>query len=47
MPYLVEGDRKKTLQSVQSNMEQFLEASRSGSDLVCSCPSCGYFMKVL
>ena len=47
MPSLVEGDRKKTLQSVQSNLEQLLEASRAGSDLVCSCPSCGYFMKVL
>jgi glycerol-3-phosphate dehydrogenase subunit C len=47
MPYLVEGDRKKTLQSVQSNLDHLLEASRSGSDLVCSCPSCGYFMKVL
>jgi glycerol-3-phosphate dehydrogenase subunit C len=47
MPYLVEGDRKMTLQSVQSNLEHMLEASRGGSDLVCSCPSCGYFMKVL
>ncbi|MEI6207059.1 MAG: heterodisulfide reductase-related iron-sulfur binding cluster [Desulfuromonadales bacterium] len=47
MPYLVEGDRKKTLQSVQSNLEQLLEASQAGSDLVCSCPSCGYFMKSL
>jgi glycerol-3-phosphate dehydrogenase subunit C len=47
MPCLVEGDRKKTLLNVQSNLEQLLEASRAGSDLVCSCPSCGYFMKVL
>jgi len=47
MPSLVEGDRKKTLQSVQSNMDHLLEASRAGSDLVCSCPSCGYFMKAL
>lgn len=47
MPWLVEGDRRRTLLSVQSNLEQLLEASQSGSDLVCSCPSCGYFMKVL
>jgi glycerol-3-phosphate dehydrogenase subunit C len=47
MPHLVEGDRKATLQRVQFNTEQLLEAARAGDDLISSCPTCGYFMKVL
>lgn len=47
MPHLVEGDRKATLHRVQSNMDHLLESGRDGDDLVCSCPTCGFFMKVL
>lgn len=47
MPHLVEGDRTTALQRVQSNMESLLASVQAGDDLVCSCPSCGYFMKIL
>lgn len=47
MPHLVEGDRKAALQRVQSNIGSLLESAKSGDDLVCSCPTCGYFMRVL
>jgi glycerol-3-phosphate dehydrogenase subunit C len=47
MPHLVEGNRAATLQGVQFNLEQLQESVRRGEDLVCSCPTCGFFMKVL
>lgn len=47
MPTLVEGDAPTTLRRVGKNLAAFLDAARSGCDLVCSCPTCGYFMKVL
>lgn len=47
MPQLVEGDRTTALQRVQSNMESLLKSVQAGNDLVCSCPSCGYLMKIL
>jgi glycerol-3-phosphate dehydrogenase subunit C len=47
MPLLVEGDRSATLQLVRSNMESLLAAVQAGDDLVCSCPTCGFFMKFL
>jgi len=47
MPYLVEGDRKRTLQLAQNNMEQLLQARESGDELIYSCPTCGYFLKKL
>jgi len=47
MPHLVEGDRNATLLRVQNNMDNLLASARAGDDLVCSCPTCGYFMKVL
>ncbi len=47
MPHLVEGDRTTALQRVQSNMENLLASVQAGNDLFCSCPSCGYFMKIL
>ncbi len=47
MPHLVEGDRNATLERVRSNMDHLLASVRAGDDLVCSCPTCGYFMKVL
>lgn len=47
MPHLVEGDRNTTLERVRSNMDHLLASVRAGDDLVCSCPTCGYFMKVL
>ncbi len=47
LPQLVEGDRKGALGCLQANMEQLREALQAGEELVCSCPSCGYLMKVL
>lgn len=47
MPHLAEGDRKTTLYRVRSNMDHLLESGQDGDDLVCSCPTCGFFMKVL
>jgi glycerol-3-phosphate dehydrogenase subunit C len=47
MPTFLEGDETTTLRRVQSNLETFLNAAREGYDLVCSCPTCGFLMKVL
>lgn len=47
MPHLVEGDRTTALERIQSNMNNLLESVQTGNDLVTSCPSCGYFMKIL
>lgn len=47
MPHLVEGDRTATLERARSNLDQLLASVRAGNDLVCSCPTCGYFIKVL
>ncbi len=46
MPHLVEGDRTTALRRVQSNMNDLLESAKRGDDLICSCPTCGYFMKI-
>jgi glycerol-3-phosphate dehydrogenase subunit C len=47
MPFLVEGDRNRTLQLANTNMERLLETVRTGADLVYSCPTCGFFLKKL
>jgi glycerol-3-phosphate dehydrogenase subunit C len=47
MPTLLEGDHRTSLDRVRFNLEVLLNAVRNGYDLVCSCPTCGYFMKVL
>ena len=47
MPHLAEGDRDNTLHSAQSNMDSLLESVRAGDELITSCPTCGYYMKVL
>lgn len=47
MPFLVEGDRKRTLPLAQANMERLLETLDDGNDLVYSCPTCGFFLKSL
>lgn len=47
LPHLVEGDRSGALERLHSNMTQLREALRAGDEVVCSCPSCGYLMKVL
>ncbi len=47
MPFLVEGDRDRTLHLARNNMEQLLKTREAGYDLVYSCPTCGYFFKKL
>ena len=47
LPQLVEGDRKGALQRIQVNTDQLREELSVGEELVCSCPTCGYLMKVL
>jgi len=47
MPLLLEGDRKATLERTAFNIGHLLEALQAGDDLITSCPSCGYYMKVL
>lgn len=47
MPTLLEGDLTTTLERVRSNIDILSKTVRAGYDLVCSCPTCGFFMKVL
>ncbi len=47
MPTLLEGDKETTLQRISYNLEMLLETTHSGYDLVCSCPTCGFLIKVL
>jgi glycerol-3-phosphate dehydrogenase subunit C len=47
MPFLVEGDQRRALAKAESNVRQLLEARRAGDDIVSSCPTCGFFLKVL
>ena len=47
MPTLLEGDEHTTLNRVRSNLKVLLNAAEAGYHLVCSCPTCGFLMKVL
>jgi glycerol-3-phosphate dehydrogenase subunit C len=47
MPTLLEGDSPTALSRVRYNLEILLKTARAGYDLVCSCPTCGFLMKVL
>jgi glycerol-3-phosphate dehydrogenase subunit C len=47
MPFLVEGDQPHALAKAGSNVERLLEVRRSGDEIVSSCPTCGFFLKVL
>jgi glycerol-3-phosphate dehydrogenase subunit C len=47
MPHLAEGARDNALRRARNNLEQLLESVQAGEELLCSCPTCGYFLKVL
>lgn len=47
MPYVAEGDRSNALKQVESNFSVLLDSAPDGKDVICSCPTCGFFMKVL
>jgi glycerol-3-phosphate dehydrogenase subunit C len=47
MPTLLEGDDETTFRRVRANLETLLAGVQEGFEIVCSCPTCGYLMKVL
>lgn len=47
MPTLLEGEKDTTLRRLGYNMERLLDAAGLGCDLVSSCPTCSYVLKVL
>jgi len=47
IPPLLEGDKKLTLKFVHFNVAHLSEAVEQGYDIVCSCPTCGWMLKVL
>ena len=47
MPTLLEGDEHTTLNRALTNLKVLLNAAEAGYSLVCSCPTCGFLMKVL
>jgi glycerol-3-phosphate dehydrogenase subunit C len=47
MPTLVEGDFSTTFERLTYNLSSLLKCLHKGYDLVCSCPTCGFLMKIL
>ena len=47
MPTLLEGMESVTRIRVQKNLDSLLAAADAGFDLVSTCPTCGFFMKLL
>ncbi|SDG56569.1 heterodisulfide reductase-related iron-sulfur binding cluster [Propionivibrio dicarboxylicus] len=45
MPSLLEGDRAFTLKNARFNLESLAQGVDAGYDIICSCPTCGYFLK--
>jgi len=47
MPTLLEGDRQLTSKLVNENVEQWVDIVEQGYDIICSCPTCAYMLKVV
>ena len=47
MPTLLEGDRATTLKRARFNLATLGALAEADYDIVCSCPTCGYLLKVL
>jgi glycerol-3-phosphate dehydrogenase subunit C len=47
MPLVMEGDETSAFKKINTNIETLLEAVHQGYDIVCSCPTCGYFFRKL
>ncbi|MDQ7783551.1 MAG: heterodisulfide reductase-related iron-sulfur binding cluster [Desulfomonilaceae bacterium] len=47
MPPLLEGDKELALELAGFNLDQLAEAVEEGYDIVCSCPTCGFALKIL
>ncbi|MBF0573684.1 MAG: FeS-binding protein [Desulfamplus sp.] len=45
MPLMVEGNQKAALENLRFNMKTIINAIDRGYDIVCSCPTCGFFFK--
>lgn len=45
MPTMLEGDRDFTHRTATFNLAELLKLVDDGYDIVCSCPTCGYFYK--
>ena len=47
MPTLLEGDRRLTSTLVRDNVETWADIVDQGYDIICSCPTCAYMLKVV
>jgi glycerol-3-phosphate dehydrogenase subunit C len=47
MPLIMEGNQPEATKRIQANLENLGACMREGYDIVCSCPTCGYFFKKL
>jgi glycerol-3-phosphate dehydrogenase subunit C len=47
MPTMLEGDRKFTHATAGYNLRELSAVVEAGYDIVCSCPTCGYFLKAV
>lgn len=47
MPSLLEGDRRLTTTLVSDNVERWADIVDQGYDIICSCPTCAYMLKVV
>ncbi len=47
MPLIIEGNQKTAEKRIQANLETLGACMQDGYDIVCSCPTCGYFFKNL
>jgi glycerol-3-phosphate dehydrogenase subunit C len=47
MPPLLEGDKELALELAGFNLDKLAEAVEDGYDIVCSCPTCGFALKIL
>jgi glycerol-3-phosphate dehydrogenase subunit C len=47
MPLIMEGNQQAAKKRIQANLETLGACMQDGYDIVCSCPTCGYFFKKL
>jgi glycerol-3-phosphate dehydrogenase subunit C len=47
MPLIMEGNQQEATKRIQANLESLGACMQEGYDIVCSCPTCGYFFKKL
>ena len=47
MPTMLEGDRRLTTMLVRENVERWADIVGQGYDIICSCPTCAYMLKVV